>query len=103
MSARARSTHVGWVEKRDPTSGALDVNLQFVTNQPDMISSVSNDSFNVGNDSFNVGNDSLSVGNDSLSVGNDSLSVGNDSLSVGNDSFNVGNDSFRVVTTASVW
>lgn len=29
---------VGWVKVRDPTSDKRGVNLQFITNQPDMIS-----------------------------------------------------------------
>ena len=37
MSAEALTICVGWVEERDPTSRAVDVNLKFVTNQPDII------------------------------------------------------------------
>ncbi|GAB4182029.1 MAG: hypothetical protein Fur006_17560 [Coleofasciculaceae cyanobacterium] len=37
MSVSTLTICVGWVEERDPTSGFVDVNLQFVINQPDMI------------------------------------------------------------------
>ena len=38
MSAQTLTIWVGWVEVRDPTSSKTGVNLQFITNQPDMIS-----------------------------------------------------------------